>query len=282
MDNASLENHLETLMQRAEAARSDGLLQQAAQACQEALELLEDNPETDADHRSTQFRLLLGDIYWTADDLEEALRQYDHAAATDPDSLDAEAAAGIALFHLCRFSAARTKLELLSAQEPDMGDVWYYLGLLAQRGGETGLCSYAFHKANQIDPEQFPLPLEVSRDEVEEMVSAIIDQLPEPLHEALANVPILLEDLPGDEILFDSDPPLDPLLLGLFLGIPLTEQSVFQQPGDVTRILLFQKNIERIAGDRATLERELWITLKHEIGHFWGLSEEQLAEMGLE
>jgi len=49
-----------------------------------------------------------------------------------------------------------------------------------------------------------------------------------------------------------------------------------------TRIVLFSENIWLIAGDRATLEEELWVTLKHEIGHYFGLTEEELAERGLD
>jgi len=88
--------------------------------------------------------------------------------------------------------------------------------------------------------------------------------------------------LPSEELLFSEDPPLDPLLLGLFTGVPVTEQSSFDAPADISRIVLFQKNIERIARTPEALYHELWVTLKHEIGHFRGLSEEDLTARGLE
>ncbi len=282
MDDQAIQIKLDQLRQKAEASRSDGLLDQAIDACKEALDLIQMNDEDDPDHRATDFRLMIGDIYWTEGNLEEALRRYQDAAAADPDSLDAEAAIGFGLFHLCRFSAARTHLEMLSAEAPDMADVWYYLGLLAQRSGETALEAYAAQKANKLEPERYPLPVQIREEELRDLLADMIDQLSPQLAEALHNVPILLEDLPSDDILFSSDPPLDPLTLGLFVGTPLTEQSVFDQPADLTRILLFRKNIERIGADQAALEQELWITLKHEIGHFWGLNEDDLARMGLE
>jgi len=274
---------LEQLKQRAEAARGDGMLGHAMDACKEALELLQVcAAESDSEHRATEFRLLCGDIAWDAGDLHEALRYYQEAIVEDPESLDASAAIGFVLFHMCRFTAARATLEAISAEAPDMPDVWYYLGLLAQRAGEPGLESYAFQKAARIDSERYPVPIEVTREEVEAMLSEMIDSLPRPLHKALSNVPILLEDLPNDSILFSEDPPLDPLLLGLFTGQPLDEQSAFNQPADITRILLFKKNIERVAPNPDALRRELWITLKHEIGHYWGLDEDELAARGLE
>lgn len=282
MDDQALQGKLDQLKMMAEASSSDGMYGAAIEACQEAIQLLEMTDAEDPDHRDTDFRLMMADTYWASGDIEEALRQYQNAAIADPDSLDADAAVGFTLFHLCRFSAARSHLERLSAEASEMPDVWYYLGLCAQRVGDTGLETYAFQKAFALDPEQYPLSVRVSRKEIEELLVSMIDQLPAPLAEALVNVPILLEDLPSDDILFSEDPPLDPLTLGLFVGTPVTEESVFNQPADLTRILLFRKNIERVAADREKLEEELWITLKHEIGHYWGLDEEELAEMGLE
>jgi len=283
MDDQALQTRLDQLRMKAEASRSDGLFAPAIEACKEALDLLEINDADDPDHRATDFRLLVGDIYWGSGDLEEALRQYQAAAIADPDSLDADAAVGFALFHLARFSAARSHLERLSAEAPEMADVWYYLALLAQRAGDSGLESFAFQKAASLDAERYPLPSRLTREEILDLLASMIDELPAQLAEALANVPILLEDFPSDEILFSEDPPLDPLLLGLFVGTPLTEQSVLDEAADdITRILLFRRNIERVAADRETLEQELWITLKHEIGHYWGLDEEDLAELGLE
>jgi predicted Zn-dependent protease with MMP-like domain len=79
-----------------------------------------------------------------------------------------------------------------------------------------------------------------------------------------------------------QDPPLDPLLLGFFDGVPLTEQSVFDAPAAPTRILVFSENIALIAHDREKLEEELAITIKHEIGHYLGLDEDDLAARGLD
>jgi predicted Zn-dependent protease with MMP-like domain len=47
-------------------------------------------------------------------------------------------------------------------------------------------------------------------------------------------------------------------------------------------ITLFRNNLERMAADREQIIEELRITLFHEIGHFLGLDEEDLAERGLD
>ncbi len=65
------------------------------------------------------------------------------------------------------------------------------------------------------------------------------------------------------------------LLLGLFHGIPRTEKSVFYStPPD--HIFLYQKNIEAISRSDADVRRQIRATLLHEVGHYFGLSEEEL------
>ncbi len=53
-------------------------------------------------------------------------------------------------------------------------------------------------------------------------------------------------------------------------------------PPQVTRILLFRKNLERMAIDSEDLREQIRITLLHETGHFFGMSEQDLADVGLD
>ena len=78
-----------------------------------------------------------------------------------------------------------------------------------------------------------------------------------------------------------EEDPLDPQLLGLFIGRSLLEQSV-QDSGSLPNTLyLFQNNLERAATSRSELEHEIRVTVLHEIGHHLGWNEEDLAERGL-
>jgi predicted Zn-dependent protease with MMP-like domain len=45
------------------------------------------------------------------------------------------------------------------------------------------------------------------------------------------------------------------------------------------RVLLFQKNLERIAADLGTLKDEIGKTVLHEVGHFFGLNEEDMVRL---
>jgi len=86
--------------------------------------------------------------------------------------------------------------------------------------------------------------------------------------ERLANVAIIVEDRPPRE-------PQGGLLLGLFHGIPRTEKSVFfSSPPD--QIFLYQRNIEAVCASEAEVRRQVRATLLHEVGHYFGLSEQEL------
>jgi predicted Zn-dependent protease with MMP-like domain len=92
-------------------------------------------------------------------------------------------------------------------------------------------------------------------------------------------VPILVEDYPSDELIDDG---LDPRLYGLFDGVPFPEQSSLGAPPHLERVLLFQRNLERHARTADELEEQIRITLLHETGHFFGMDEADLADVGLD
>ena len=103
-------------------------------------------------------------------------------------------------------------------------------------------------------------------------VKAALDSLPAQLASALDNVAIVVED----------EHPDDPDLYGLYEGTPLPER------GDMAgalpdRITIFRLPLEDEFGDDPReLESEIRITVLHELGHYFGLDEDRLAELGYE
>ena len=111
-------------------------------------------------------------------------------------------------------------------------------------------------------------PNEMERSKFEALVAQALDGLPKTFREKLTNVAIIVEDRPPQE-------PDGGLLLGLFHGIPRTEKSVFfSSPPD--RIFLYQRNIEAVCASDAEVRREIRETLLHEVGHYFGLREDEL------
>jgi predicted Zn-dependent protease with MMP-like domain len=115
----------------------------------------------------------------------------------------------------------------------------------------------------------------VERARFEQLVWQAVQSLPVFFQERLQNVMIVIQDRPDPELIEEPD---SGALLGLYQGVPLTERSVFAERSEPDIIYIFQKNIEALAnGDEDEIRRQVRITVIHEIGHHFGLDEDQLA-----
>ena len=103
----------------------------------------------------------------------------------------------------------------------------------------------------------------------DEHVRAALDSLPPDLAAALENIVVVIEE----------EHPEDPDLFGLYEGIPLPDRG--DMAGELPdRITIFRIPLEEEFADPVELEREIRITVLHEIGHYFGLDEDRLAELG--
>ena len=113
---------------------------------------------------------------------------------------------------------------------------------------------------------------EMERNKFVALVEQALDDLPAAFRERLTNVAIIVEDMPPAGVQSQG------LLLGLFHGIPRTNKTVFYaSPPD--HIFLYQRNIEAISRGDAEIRRQIRATLLHEVGHYFGLSEEELHDI---
>jgi len=67
--------------------------------------------------------------------------------------------------------------------------------------------------------------------------------------------------------------------LGVFHGVPTTKKSIFDLPSGPDHILLYQKNIEAVCSNEAEVCEQVRLTVIHELGHYFGLDEEQLKDL---
>ena len=109
-------------------------------------------------------------------------------------------------------------------------------------------------------------------------VARAVDEIPQEFHEKMENVEILVEDFPDLETIESLDLDSEWDLLGLYVGVPLTERSVFATTIMPERIYLYRRPILRAARGKSVtqLVREVII---HEVGHHFGFDDEQLDEM---
>jgi len=197
---------------------------------------------------------------------------------------DPDAALEIADLHLAVGDAetARQRLRVLCEEHPESGDAWYALGAVAAELDDEAEKRSAWKRTWTLDtaPGQDPGEGGLSEEELASVAEAALRELPDRARELLRGIPILIADHPAEA---DVDVGFDPRAFGLFSGTahPDSAMGLGGQPG-LTQIVLFRRNLERAGADADELRDEVRLTLLHETGHFFGLSDAELAELGLE
>jgi predicted Zn-dependent protease with MMP-like domain len=110
-----------------------------------------------------------------------------------------------------------------------------------------------------------------------EEVEATIEELPKPLREQARKLPVTFERVPNAGLQADG---IESDTLGLFTGLEFADDGGTVLP---SQIILFLENLWDFAeGDEEVFCDEVHTTFLHELGHFFGLGEDDLTERGLE
>jgi predicted Zn-dependent protease with MMP-like domain len=122
----------------------------------------------------------------------------------------------------------------------------------------------------------------MDRERFAELVEVALQELPAMFRERLENLAIMIEDEPEAQARLRHGPRAGPrrLLLGIFQGIPATQKSIFDVITAPNRIVLYQKNIEAVCRTDEQIRAQVRTTVMHELGHYFGMSEEQLRQAG--
>lgn len=116
----------------------------------------------------------------------------------------------------------------------------------------------------------------MERKDFEEILVSALKELPIKFRHRMENVEIVIEDKPSKELLKEYGINPNSFLLGLYQGVPITKRGFFYTNVLPDKITIFQKNIEKIAGDEQNLRETLKKVIVHEIGHYYGLDEEEM------
>ncbi len=120
----------------------------------------------------------------------------------------------------------------------------------------------------------------MTREEFRALVEEAIDTIPRKFAREVRNLAIVIEDEPSEELLDDMDMGPDDALLGLYQGTPLNERGWSYGNHLPDRITLFQDPIEDDCnGDDDAIVIAIGETLIHELGHYFGMTEEQIMEI---
>jgi predicted Zn-dependent protease with MMP-like domain len=116
----------------------------------------------------------------------------------------------------------------------------------------------------------------MTRSDFRELVDEALETIPQRFRDAMQNIAIVVDDEPTPEQLesVEIEPP--DTLLGLYEGIPLPERQWAHGNTLPDKITLFQRPIEQSSEDEDDLVVCIGETLIHEVGHYFGLSEEEI------
>ncbi len=121
----------------------------------------------------------------------------------------------------------------------------------------------------------------MEREEFERIVLKLIDELPKRFRKDMENVSIVLEERPSLDLLRKVGV-RSGKLLGIYQGVPLTKRGLGYNGVLPDRIILFMREIEEEARmENVPLVEKIKNVLYHEIGHYFGLSEEELRKLGV-
>jgi predicted Zn-dependent protease with MMP-like domain len=199
---------------------------------------------------------------------------------SDGDDAQLDLATGDLALATWDFDLARSSFERILTAGDDPG-TFDRLALALEHLGETEAADGFRTRAHELEPEGFPPIVRVSEKAFDDVIEVTLAGLPEETRQALDNVRIVREPLPDIELVPGDDPlSTPPDLIGIFIGASRLEQAD-AGPEHPSVIHLFQRNIERIARDERDALEQVRITLLHEVGHFLGLDEDGVTELGL-
>ena len=119
----------------------------------------------------------------------------------------------------------------------------------------------------------------MTRPEFERLACEAVGLIPLRFRRAMQNLALIVEDEPADTLLAELDITPPDSLYGLYSGTPLTERGWGDGNRLPDRITLYQRPIEEDAGDAEQVRVIIAETLLHEVGHYFGLSEEEIEEI---
>ncbi|MBK8264614.1 MAG: metallopeptidase family protein [Nannocystis sp.] len=182
-------------------------------------------------------------------------------------------------------SDAEELLDALIADDPGFADAHYALARLAEELGDEEAMRRHFLTVLALDAAEerasAPPPEQRARQhqQIAEVAEEALARLPAPLRDRLGNVAIVLEDLPAWEVVATG---FDPRALGMFEGPDEHGQRSGEIAVMASRIVLFCANLLATFPDPDELAEEVEVTVLHEIGHYFGLDEDEVSSLGLE
>ena len=173
-------------------------------------------------------------------------------------------------------------LDELLRLEPEHADAHYARAFACEEADDREGMIHHFMEVLRLDgliADEHELGSEDDLDFIERTAEQVLARVPDEFRQHLRDVPIVLEARPHPDIVREG---FDPRALGLFEGLEHGRLEGGAPAYAPTRIVLFHGNLLADFPDREQLAEEIEITVLHEIGHFFGLDEDDVERLGLE
>jgi predicted Zn-dependent protease with MMP-like domain len=173
----------------------------------------------------------------------------------------------------------RPRLERHLELWPEDADAHHRLGARLLEAGEDAPARAHWQRVWALDEAADAAPEAEDAGFVEAAAIAALDELPEPFASELARVAVLVEPRPSLELVTKG---FDPRAYGLFEGPDRALATSLDAPPAVTRIVLFLANLVADFPEHQELWAQVQVTVLHEVGHYFGLDEDDMARLGLD
>jgi tetratricopeptide (TPR) repeat protein len=247
------DTYLEAMLNAAEVyIHPLGEFDEAIAMCEQALELAENDDEI-VDALLLEFDALLG-----KGDFEQAkavCARFPSGPFANPSHTFL---VGRALYEVGEVERAAPLIEEVLKLQPKSADAWYYIGLIRDERGETAGATEAFLRCRELDLEQPPPAWTVSRETFLQTAKRAVAELSPKLAAFVRAGEVYVGDVPGLEVVVDG---VDPRALLLLDGVTTDAQD--KEP--TARVIVYQRNVERLAGTVDLIFTEIKNALEREI-----------------
>ncbi|MDB4989458.1 MAG: hypothetical protein JWN04_4636 [Myxococcaceae bacterium] len=194
-----------------------------------------------------------------------------------PDDPDVGYGRALIAWETGELEAGVAELKRVLEVDPEFADAHHTLGLLLEELSDEQGMIHHFLRTRALDAKldrdrSIGTPEDIDR--IERVARKTIEELPDEFASLLKSVPVMLETRPSRALVESG---FDPRAYGLFEGPEHGDDDV---PAP-TRVVLFTSNLlSSFSGDE--LDEQVEITVFHEVGHYFGLDEEDMARLGLD
>lgn len=120
---------------------------------------------------------------------------------------------------------------------------------------------------------------EVDLDAFEHMVAEAANELPAAFGDEIANLEFSVEEWARPDDFARTRTPANAMILGVYRGVPLTKRGAYYNMTLPDSIVVFRQPLQRIARDEADLRARVAHVVRHEVAHYFGISDDRLREI---